>query len=691
MRSRCLNIDWKAVDGASKKKRILHLTPEEEKYVCPVVTCLHDGYLSVRGLRKHINSIHPWYFWFDEQPQIHRQEAVRLPKKRLKSSTHNMPSFSITSGIGYEFLQWLMTPCGGGKSENEATQQCRRAMKFIMHALGESSSDAVLNQEHVDCCLGTPSVIINFMQSLTEKWELSHSGSLNYLKSLNDLMDYRKSTGVTDNVLRTFAVSEVYIRRGIGNLARQKKVIYNRNLDLEQLIARNSWATIKDMENVIPYHAPKFQDLVKSIKQNSSATVNEIAFATRFIVTFLFLRVKCTRPMSYKFLTLGQLDHAKKNGGYIDQTTFKTASTYTFDTIILSTDVMAILDTYVQVVRPLAHPSCDYVIVNSNGKQYSALGTAMSILVFQAIGKGVNPTRYRQIVESESAEKLNLEERAVISKDQRHSSQVAEKIYQKKLSRDVAQGGLNCLRKLVGIGREEHNNEIARSLSDMADKSTGADPSPTIVDLSSPSPAETLATACDDNEIEEIDDNEIEEIDENEVEEMDDNHVVLVEDQENLGGEEQPKEETTDQDEGTHIGHSQENPVVTSVRNSVTTSQGIPATTSLTNTYPNPILTTSVQYGTSTNLSPDIDVEIKREEAKIQVSEGAKLLRFTPEEDLNLKEGTKRYGLSNWSKILKDTTFRFHASRTRDALRVRAETIGITKRKKKTRTRNSTK
>ena len=77
---RCLHIDYQKLEGAKTHKRVLHLLPEDgiqqETYVCPVGTCLHDPYKSVRGLRKHINSIHPWYFYFDEPPRIQRKARV---------------------------------------------------------------------------------------------------------------------------------------------------------------------------------------------------------------------------------------------------------------------------------------------------------------------------------------------------------------------------------------------------------------------------------------------------------------------------------------------------------------------------------------------------------------------------------------------------------------------------------------
>ena len=160
------------------------------------------------------------------------------------------------------------------------------------------------------------------------------------------------------------------------------------------------------------------------------------------------------------------IEEAKTNGGYIDQTAFKTEKQYMFDTVILSAEVMQIIDSYVSFVRPKMSPSCNYLLLNTNGKQYSALGSAMSILVHQAIEKYVNPTRYRQIIESESAERLTTEEMKAISADQKHSSYVAKRIYQKKLSRDIAHQGKTCMKKIRGNQGEEHTKEMANLVSE---------------------------------------------------------------------------------------------------------------------------------------------------------------------------------------------------------------------------------
>ena len=48
----------------------------------------------------------------------------------------------------------------------------------------------------------------------------------------------------------------------------------------------------------------------------------------------------------------------------------------------------------------------------------------MSKLVFDAIGKYIHPTRYRQIVETESLNQLTREKQRILSEDQKHTRNI---------------------------------------------------------------------------------------------------------------------------------------------------------------------------------------------------------------------------------------------------------------------------
>ena len=169
--------------------------------------------------------------------------------------------------------------------------------------------------------------------------------------------------------------------------------------------------------------------------------LQSLTFATRFVAVFLLLRVKSARPMTFQHLTVSMFENSKANNGFIDQKELKTNLSYTFDSLVLDDLPTRVTVLYVEHVRPLLNPQNDYLF---------QLGNAMCKLVYQAIGKYIHPTRYRQIVETESAKKLCLEDQKNISLDQKHSSQVARIYYQKNTSRRVAVDGQISMRNLLG-------------------------------------------------------------------------------------------------------------------------------------------------------------------------------------------------------------------------------------------------
>ena len=92
----------------------------------------------------------------------------------------------------------------------------------------------------------------------------------------------------------------------------------------------------------------------------------------------------------------------------------------------------------------------------------------MSELVFKAIGKYVHATRYCQIVETESSHKLSSEEQDAVTRDQKHSSQVARTYYQKRSSHEIASTAKSAMIKLQN---SEINKEVRKVIFDCDDHS----------------------------------------------------------------------------------------------------------------------------------------------------------------------------------------------------------------------------
>ena len=585
-----LTINWKDIEGAFDVRRKLRLARTDNLYICSVRNCLHRGFKSIRGLRKHINSTHPWWFWFDSEPDVSEQiEEAR--KKKIDQKHLNKGSYSIDDGIGKDFCEWLTSDLGGGRNAKDAKLSAKRAMKFLFHATGcaEVPSDE-LTSIFVDFASGSALIITNFVKTMQEQWLLGPSGAYNYLSSIQEIMDFRKSQGVSDEVLRNYAVTEVYLRRGKRNLAKKQKAQWTRNYDLETLIAKDSWATLEEMEEVIPHHLPRFKRVIENCRnKEGDVTTSDLTFVTRFVTTFLFLKVKCTRPMTYQFFTVPMFEHAKKDGGFVDQKSFKTSQAYTFDSFIMDEDVIRLLDLYVVHCRPLLHPKCDYFLVTGTGQMVQNLSYAMIILVHEAIGKYINPTRYRQIVETASSDRLDSSEQEIVSKDQKHNSNVAKVYYKKKLSREIAEQGRSCVDKMAGGSRVRVNESIKSVLSDIENSKNSFDLTFLPDDITHGSPVQE-SEIIDIDEHSSINDTSLQE----KVNELCSNNVVMD------------------------------------------------------------------------------DLEIKNEEI---VNQTRSLKRFSDNEDKNLAEGIKKYGKHSWALILSDKNFSFDAQRTRDSLRVRANSV----------------
>ena len=470
MSKKC-KVNWSDIDGASPKPKRLHLEKDETDslYHCPIQECDHDGFQSQRGCRKHVNAKHSWFFYFDEKPSskdslkvsgnvpaknTDEDKTTEIPKHAVKL----IPSFSLSCDIGELFTKWLTGSGGGCKKDRAAQQTVTRCFKFLRFCCEDEEE---LTFGVIDLRLCSPNLLFKFIDYLQDECKLGHGGRLGYIDAISELIDFRKLHGASEAVLRKFSATELYLKRARKTVAKMMRLQWTQDLDIDTLEARGHWATMEELLEVVKFHLPRYENTVKMCK-TTPAQVNpsDLTFATKFVAMYLFIKVKGSRPMTYQYLTVDMIATAKENGGFIDQKTFKTAGKYGFDSLILTDTNMQVLNGYISYVRPLLKPQCEFVLVTRNGGQQSKLGEIMSKLVFDAIGKYIHPTRYRQIVETQSLNQLTSEEQRILSKDQKHSSAVAKVHYQKQRSREVALKGHECLQKLQGNKGSEVDEDV---------------------------------------------------------------------------------------------------------------------------------------------------------------------------------------------------------------------------------------
>jgi hypothetical protein len=266
-----------------------------------------------------------------------------------------------------------------------------------------------------------------------------------------------------------YALSEGLIQRFLQACSREKRKRATGCNNLEKLKKNNEWSTLQQLQKVIPYHLPHYTNIIKQCKTKTMFIKGaDITFATKFMITYMFLIVKGTRPASYEHLTMGMLEEAFANEGIIDQTNFKTEDVYLFDCMTLSENDFEMLEQYTFHIRPLLKPKCDNVFINSrNGRPLQDVGKCMSQLIFEATGSKVTPTTYRKIIETESDDRLVETEKHAVSEDQKHASGTAKRYYRLTRARNAARKAKKCMSKLIGNSRCRVDSSISKHLSAM--------------------------------------------------------------------------------------------------------------------------------------------------------------------------------------------------------------------------------
>ena len=336
-----------------------------------------------------------------------------------------------------------------GKSLAQSEQIRVRLSKYFKHCCPDMPDKTEIPNSVIDYCLGCVTHLESFVELLSNEWNIGFSGSIGYMNAISHALDFRRTRGVFGHTVQAFIMTEIYVQRVKRSLSKKMRTEWKTLLSIEYLDSINCWATLEDLEKVIPYHSDRYKQVIRNCEhRNNVIPPHDLSFSTSFVVSIMFLLVKASRPMTYQFLTVNMVKSITKEG-FIDQTVFKTNDRYGYDTLMFCGEALMTLRQYILLIRPRFNPKCPYVFVCRNGTQLSKLTEIFGKIVYQAIGKYIHPTRYRQIIETASASNLSMEEQRVVSANQKHTSHVAQVHYQKLRSRDIAKAGANCMERLT--------------------------------------------------------------------------------------------------------------------------------------------------------------------------------------------------------------------------------------------------
>ena len=195
VRKRFTKAVWKNAIGACLKPKRLKLKHNKES---SVPFCEQEEYRSKRGCRKHVHNKHGWFYFFNQKPDVEKvfpslttRENTYELQKRAKTSA--MPAFLKSCKVGQEFKNWLQSPGGGGKSLNQAEQTLSKSLKYLKFCCADVSSSWDIPETVVDYCLGSLTMLSDFVNYLQNEWKVRYAGMIGYINSIGQFLDFRRT------------------------------------------------------------------------------------------------------------------------------------------------------------------------------------------------------------------------------------------------------------------------------------------------------------------------------------------------------------------------------------------------------------------------------------------------------------------------------------------------------------------
>ena len=94
---------------------------------------------------------------------------------------------------------------------------------------------------------------------------LGHGGRLGYLDAISELTDLIKQVA-HPTLLRHLTTTELYLKGARKTVAKMMRLQWTQDLDIETLEARGHWETMEEMLEVVTYHSPRYENIVKTCK-----------------------------------------------------------------------------------------------------------------------------------------------------------------------------------------------------------------------------------------------------------------------------------------------------------------------------------------------------------------------------------------------------------------------------------------
>ena len=148
----------------------------------------------------------------------------------------------------------------------------RSVLSLILKFLRASNEDFLydgISNVDIDFCVGSTENVSCFLDTLQNEWRIGNPGQISYIHALIDLIDFRKLTGVSSAILHNFKVVEMFLKRARRCISKKMRMNFSMELNIETLERKDYWATMKELQQVIPFHLPRYKQILELCKKSS--------------------------------------------------------------------------------------------------------------------------------------------------------------------------------------------------------------------------------------------------------------------------------------------------------------------------------------------------------------------------------------------------------------------------------------
>ena len=145
----------------------------------------------------------------------------------------------------------MCSSTGGARTKAHANQTCSRVLKFVQYSQDDLMLEGIEGPK-IDYFLASMACLSAFLQHLEEEKSIGFAGSVTSMLCLT--MEYRKFKVVSASILENFSVAEVILKRAKRCIGRKMRVQWTVEFDVDTLERKGHWASLKDLQKVIPFH-----------------------------------------------------------------------------------------------------------------------------------------------------------------------------------------------------------------------------------------------------------------------------------------------------------------------------------------------------------------------------------------------------------------------------------------------------